>query len=81
MAIASLVVSLVALICCSFGFIPAIIGIILGVVGGNQIKQTGENGAGMAKAGIIIGIVAIVLSIIWIIIGLSNNRGFYYGVG
>lgn len=78
LAIASLVVSLVALLCCSGGILVGAIGVILGVVAGNQIKQSGENGEGMAKAGVIIGAIAVVLGILWLIFALANNRGFYY---
>jgi hypothetical protein len=40
-----------------------IIAIILGVIARNQIKQTGERGEGLALAGIILGAVAVVLSL------------------
>ena len=82
LAIASLVVSLVGLICCGLGFIPGIVGIVLGVIANKQIAETGQNGAGMAKAGIIIGAVVVVLSIIWLIVGFaSGSNNFYYNVG
>ena|GEM_PF-2013489 len=82
LAIASLVVSLVGLLCCGLGFIPGIVGIVLGVVANKQIAQTGQNGAGMAKAGIIIGAVVVALSIIWLVVGFaSGNNSFYYNYG
>lgn len=61
-AIASLVCSLVGWLC---GGILSIIGIVLGVVALNQIKQTGQQGRGLALAGIIVGAVSLVLGVIW----------------
>jgi hypothetical protein len=61
------VLSIVAFVIVFFGF--SIISIILGFIGLNQIKKTGERGRGLALAAIIIGFVSIVLGIItWIVI-------------
>ena len=49
-------------------FFVSILGIIFGIIGLNQIKKTGENGKGLAIAGIVIGSVMIALSIIAIIV-------------
>jgi hypothetical protein len=57
MAIVSLVLSLVGLAC----GLAAPVGAILGHVARRQIRERGENGAGMALAGIIVG---------WIVTGL-----------
>jgi hypothetical protein len=57
MAIASLVCSLVGWIC-GIGFI---LGVIFGFVALSQIKQSGQDGRGMAIAGIIIGAAPIVI--------------------
>lgn len=65
MAIASLVCSLSGLLCCS---LISIVGIILGVVALNQIKQTGEEGRGYALAGIIVGGVLVALTVVVLII-------------
>ncbi|MGH3712671.1 MAG: DUF4190 domain-containing protein [Micromonosporaceae bacterium] len=55
MAVASLVVSLVSLFFC----MPVgAVGAILGHVSRNQIKETGEEGEGLALAGIIVGWIA-----------------------
>lgn len=64
MAIASLICSLVGLVTCG---VASIVGIILGFVAKKQIQEKGEEGGGMATAGIIIGFVAIALSIIAIV--------------
>jgi len=63
MATASLVVSLVSLVVC--GGAVGIIGAILGHVAKKQIRETGEDGDGMALAGIIVGWVTFGLSLIW----------------
>jgi hypothetical protein len=61
LAIVSIVCSAVGLFC----GIGSIAGIILGVVAKNQIKQTGEAGDGLALAGIIVGAVTLLISLIW----------------
>lgn len=58
MAIASLVVSCAAVLGICFygvGALLGIVGAILGHVARSRIKRTGNNGAGMALAGIIVG--------------------------
>ncbi|WP_235900365.1 DUF4190 domain-containing protein [Lolliginicoccus suaedae] len=66
LAIASLIVSIASLLCCGFfGFI----GIILGVMARKQIQQTGENGDGLAIAGIAIGAALTVIFVL--LMGLS----------
>lgn len=46
-------------------FVFAPVGIVLGFIAQNQIKTTGEGGAGLAKAAIILGIV---FTILWVLI-------------
>jgi hypothetical protein len=53
LAIASLVSSFTGFLCC---FVGSILAIVLGVVALSQIKQSRQNGRGMAVAGIVIGI-------------------------
>ena len=60
LAIVSLVASLVGL----FSGVGFLVGIICGHIALGQIKKTGEQGRGMAVAGLIIGYVGIVLAII-----------------
>jgi hypothetical protein len=62
MATSSLVVSLVGLVLgiplmllCFVGVAIPLVGLILGIVALNQIKTSGEDGRGMALAGVIIG--------------------------
>jgi hypothetical protein len=68
MAIASLVSSIVG-VCCGLG---AIVGIVLGIVALNQIKQTREAGQGLAIAGIVVGVVTMMISLAWTIAALSS---------
>lgn len=65
LAIASLVLSLLGLTC--YG-VTSVIGVILGIVAMNQVKQSGQEGRGMALAGVIIGGVSIALWVIGIIL-------------
>ncbi|MEU4651592.1 DUF4190 domain-containing protein [Nocardia fluminea] len=64
LAIGALVSSLIGLCSCGLG---AIVGIILGVMALNQIKERGGEGKGMAQAGIWIGVAAIVGWILYIL--------------
>ncbi|MFA7265918.1 MAG: DUF4190 domain-containing protein [Candidatus Nanopelagicales bacterium] len=79
LAIASLVVGLVSFLCCSFGFIPGVIAIVLGVIARGQIKTTGQRGDGMALAGIILGAIGVVWAVFWLIFAFTGNGSFYYG--
>jgi hypothetical protein len=63
MAIASLVVSALGIVPFLCG-VPSLIGIILGVVALNQVKQSGESGRGLAIAGIAVGAVGLLFTII-----------------
>jgi hypothetical protein len=55
----------VSILCCGiFAGIPAI---ILGRSAEKEIAQTGQSGAGMAKAGFILGIISIALSLVSIV--------------
>jgi hypothetical protein len=70
MAILSLVLA--------FVFAPA--GIVLGVLARNQIKRTGEEGDGLALAGIIVGSIAsafwLLLIVFWIVAFASFTAGY-----
>lgn len=68
LAIASLVASIVG-VCCGLG---SIIGIVLGVVALNQIKQTRQGGHGLAVAGIAVGVVTLLISLAWSIMAFAN---------
>lgn len=71
LAVASLVVSIVGavgLFCYGIGGLIGAVGAILGHVGRRQIRERGEEGDGMALAGVIIGWIATALGLL--IIGL-----------
>jgi Domain of unknown function (DUF4190) len=68
MAIASLVCSLVGFLC----WLGSIAGIVLGIVAINQIKQTREDGQGLAIAGIAIGALSLIVGVIFFVVALSN---------
>jgi hypothetical protein len=58
MAVAALIVSLVSLVFCG---LPSIIGLILGIVAMRDTRRSGQDGYGMALAGVIISAIPIVL--------------------
>lgn len=61
MAIAAMVVSLASLVSCQ---LIGAVGIYLGYKAREQIRATGEDGEGFAQAGIIVGWVAIGLTVV-----------------
>ena len=72
-AIWALVLGIVGLLCCG----PLGIGaIILGRNAQTEIAQTGQQGAGLAKAGFVLGIIALVFLVINLIL-LATGGGLY----
>ena len=80
MAIASLVCGILSLTCCCGSFIPNVLAIIFGIISRNRKKDNN----GMALAGIILGAIGIVFSIIWIAFSVGGgledlmNEMMYY---
>ena len=74
MAIASLVCSLVGVIPCFWGFqIMGLLGTIFGFVGLKQTRSGARGGRGLAIAGVVIGIVLLVIcAAIWIYVATSD---------
>jgi hypothetical protein len=70
MAIASMVLGIISLIfCIPYSAIPcAILAIIFGLIAGNKAKSGEGGGAGMAKAGFIMGCISIGIDIIFVIL-------------
>ncbi|WKG02039.1 DUF4190 domain-containing protein [Mycolicibacterium sp. HK-90] len=69
-AIGSLVASILSLpltAICAIGLIAAFVGIGLGVTALNQVKQTGQEGRGLAIAGIAIGGLGVLLNGGWLV--------------
>jgi len=75
MAVASLVLGLVSVLCCFFGLpIPGILSIIFGFTSRKQTRTGERRGAGMATAGIVLGIVTVALAaIFWIYVVTSGD--------
>ena len=75
LAIAGFVVSLVSIVCCYFGVVTGIVGLILSILG---MKSTTKKG--LAIAGVIISAVAIFIWILYIAyIVLLTSSGFWDG--
>ena len=64
LAIASLVLSILGLLCCGVGLVVEVAAVVCGHIALNQIKTKGGKGHGLAKAGVIIGYIAIVIHLI-----------------
>ena len=60
-----------------FGPPATIPAIVFGYMARNQIKRTGEQGAGLALAGLILGWAAVILGIIVIVVGLTIGAGMH----
>lgn len=74
MSIASLVLGILSIPCCSI-FLPAVLALIFGFVGINQIKNDqSQKGRGMAIAGISLGAASIVLVVLIIVFGDLNYQ-------
>jgi hypothetical protein len=65
LAIASLVCGIIQI--AFVGILAAIPAIILGHIARRQIRQTGERGAGMAMAGLVLGYIGVALTVVGII--------------
>ncbi|WP_052424207.1 DUF4190 domain-containing protein [Nonomuraea candida] len=67
MAVASLVLGIIGLVSCG---VTSILGVIFGHVALNRIKRTGEEGSGMAMAGLVTSYIAVVIWVLcWLIWG------------
>jgi hypothetical protein len=74
-AIGALATSLAGLMLCG---VPSIVGVILGVIAMRETKRTGQEGYGLALAGVIVGglVVAGWLAYLVLIIGLAASGAF-----
>lgn len=77
MAIASLVCSLVGLFLCG---VPAILGVIFGGVGLSQTKDNARPGRGLAVAGLVIGVLAVLAwGALWIAVATDPDHCIQFG--
>ena len=77
MAIASLVCSLAGIVACG---IPAVLGVIFGFVGLSQTKDGARSGRGMAVAGLVIGIVVVLLwGALWVAVAADPDHCIEFG--
>ena len=67
-AIISLILSILSFFIPVIGFILAIVSIILSFKAKKTIKETNEEGKGLATAGLIVGIISILIQIIAVIV-------------
>ncbi len=65
----------------AFGPVATIPAIVLGHVARHQIKRTGEQGAGLALAGLVLGWVAVILGIVLLIVALTVAAGMHGTTG
>jgi hypothetical protein len=65
-ALWSMIAGIVSLLCC--GIIVGVVAIVLSMQAKKEIEASGgsQSGAGMAQAGLITGIIGVVLSVVWI---------------
>jgi hypothetical protein len=77
-AIASLVCSLLGIL---LAFLGPVAGIVFGIVGLRQTEQRGESGRGLAIAGIVVGVVVLLLDIIGVIGIATGHTGSGGGGG
>ena len=61
----------------AFGPLATIPAIVCGHMARSQIKHTGEQGSGMALAGLILGWAAVILGIVLIVLGLAMSIGMH----
>ena len=77
LAIASLVCSLVGLLFCG---LPAILGVIFGGVAMSQTKDNARPGRGLAMAGLIVGILAVLVwAALWIAVARDPDHCLEFG--
>ena len=66
--------------CAIIGFVLSfytpIVGLVLSIIGLNQIKKNGESGKGLAIAGIIISIILMLLVVVWFAAIILVAAGF-----
>ncbi|MCA1028061.1 MULTISPECIES: DUF4190 domain-containing protein [Cytobacillus] len=75
-AVVSLTLGILSLLVPFIGFLLGIISIVFGRLSAKEILQTGEKGKSLATAGLICGIIGIILTVIWILFALLGIFAF-----
>lgn len=70
LAVFALVSSLVGLLC----GVGSVIGIVLGVIALNQVKRSGQQGRGLAIAGIAVGAVSLIISLFVMTLAVTQTN-------
>ena len=60
--------NVMAILALVFAFVFAPLGIVFGVIAKRQIRESGEQGMPLAKAGFWLGIVFTALSVVWFVV-------------
>ena len=80
-AITALVLGIISIIpCCTIGVVPGVIAIVFSNLAKKDIAASGgaRTGAGMAKAGLITGIIGSILFVVyWVLVLAFGNINFY----
>lgn len=71
--------NVLAIVSLVLAFFISIGAIICGHIALNQIKRTGENGRGLAIAGLVLGYLGLVVGLIWIVIIIATFATAGYG--
>lgn len=80
MAVAGFILGILSLfswICC-LGTITSILAIVFSAIGLSKIKQTKEQGRGLATAGLVLGILGMLGYVIYIVLAFVYNIAFYF---
>ncbi|HWI43026.1 MAG TPA: DUF4190 domain-containing protein [Nocardioides sp.] len=79
MAIISLVTGILGVLCCG-SWIFAIAALILGFLARKEIAESGgmKTGGGMATAGLVLGVIGIVISLVWTILWIATGSFNFY---
>ena len=69
-AVASLILSIVGVLtCCTF--VPSLLGLIFGII--SKAKNDGTRPTGISTAGIILGVIGLLLSVFWLVVFLGAD--------
>ena len=78
MGIAALVLGLAGILCCQSVIVP-ILAIIFGVIGRKKAAQGLASNGGMATAGLVLGIITLIVGVVvWILAIANGNWTWYY---